>query len=60
MFSQFTHLVSNASGWAYGVVFMLALLDAILLALGIGLAVGGLVEAVRWALRRRRGQSAPP
>ena len=30
MFNQFTHLVSNASGWAYAVVFLLALLDAIL------------------------------
>lgn len=30
MFNQFTHLVSNASGWAYAVVFVLALLDAIL------------------------------
>ena len=30
MFNQFTQLVSNASGWAYAVVFVLALLDAIL------------------------------
>jgi membrane-associated protein len=30
MFNQFTHLVSNASGWAYAAVFVLALLDAIL------------------------------
>lgn len=28
MFQQFTHLVSDASGWAYGIVFLLALLDA--------------------------------
>ena len=28
MFNQFTQLVSSASGWAYGIVFLLALLDA--------------------------------
>lgn len=28
MFHQFTQLVSSASGWAYGIVFLLALLDA--------------------------------
>ena len=30
MFDQFTHLVSQASGWAYVIVFVLALLDALL------------------------------
>jgi len=29
VFSHFTHLVSDASGWAYGIVFLLALLDAV-------------------------------
>ncbi|HET8528213.1 MAG TPA: DedA family protein [Gaiellaceae bacterium] len=29
MFSNFTHLVANASGWAYGIVFLLAFLDAV-------------------------------
>jgi membrane-associated protein len=29
LFQQFTHLVSNASGWAYAVVFLLAVLDAL-------------------------------
>ena len=29
MFSHFTQLVSDASGWAYGIVFLLALLDAV-------------------------------
>ena len=29
MFDQFTNLVAEASGWAYGVVFLLALLDVI-------------------------------
>jgi membrane protein DedA with SNARE-associated domain len=28
LFEQFTQLVSSASGWAYGVVFLLALLDS--------------------------------
>ena len=30
MFHQFTQLVANASGWAYAILFVLALLDAIL------------------------------
>lgn len=30
MFTHFTELVSSASGWAYGIVFVLALLDAFL------------------------------
>jgi len=30
VFDQFTHLVANASGWAYAVLFAFALLDAIL------------------------------
>lgn len=29
MFNQFAHYVANASGWAYAVVFLLALLDAV-------------------------------
>jgi len=29
LFGHFTQLVSDASGWAYGIVFLLALLDAI-------------------------------
>ena len=29
MFDQFTQLVSDASGWAYAIVFVLALLDAL-------------------------------
>jgi membrane-associated protein len=29
LFQQFTHLVSNASGWAYAVVLLLAFLDAL-------------------------------
>ena len=30
MFDQFTQLVSDASGWAYAIVFLLAFLDALL------------------------------
>jgi membrane protein DedA with SNARE-associated domain len=30
VFTHFTHLVANASGWAYAIVFLLALLDAVL------------------------------
>jgi membrane-associated protein len=29
LFDEFTQLVSDASGWAYGIVFLLALLDAL-------------------------------
>jgi membrane protein DedA with SNARE-associated domain len=29
VFTSFTHLVANASGWAYGIVFLLAVLDAV-------------------------------
>ena len=29
VFGQFTHLVSEASGWAYGIVFLLAFLDVL-------------------------------
>ena len=29
MFDQFTQLVSDASGWAYAIIFLLALLDAL-------------------------------
>jgi membrane protein DedA with SNARE-associated domain len=30
IFGQFTHLVSAASGWAYGIVFLLAVLDVLI------------------------------
>lgn len=30
MFDQFTHLVADASGWAYTVIFLFSLLDAVL------------------------------
>jgi membrane protein DedA with SNARE-associated domain len=30
IFSQFTHLVAEASGWAYGIVFLLAVLDVLI------------------------------
>jgi membrane-associated protein len=46
-------------GYFGGQAFEHAAWKGLLLALGVGLAVGGTVEAVRWLLRRRRGQSAP-
>ena len=51
MFSQFIQLVSDASGWAYGIVFLLAVLDALLpvvpsetvvITAGVVAAAGGL------------------
>src|SRR5437764_9787730 len=47
VFNQFTHYVANASGWAYAVVSLLALLDAILPVVPSETAVitGGVVAA---------------
>lgn len=47
MFNQFTDFVANASGWAYAIVFLLALLDAILPVVPSETAVitGGVVAA---------------
>ena len=47
MFNQFTQFVTNASGWAYAIVFLLALLDAILPVVPSETAVitGGVVAA---------------
>ena len=47
MFNQFTQFVANASGWAYAIVFLLALLDAILPVVPSETAVitGGVVAA---------------
>ncbi len=51
VFGQFTHLVSAASGWAYGIVFLFAFLDALLpvvpseasvITAGVVAAAGGL------------------
>jgi membrane protein DedA with SNARE-associated domain len=51
MFNQFIRLVSDASGWAYGIVFVLAVLDALLpvvpsetvvITAGVVAAAGGL------------------
>jgi hypothetical protein len=44
LFGHFTQLVSDASGWAYAIVFLLALRD------------DG-VEVTRWALKRRHASS---
>lgn len=47
MFTQFTQFVADASGWAYAIVFLLALLDAILPVVPSETAVitGGVVAA---------------
>ena len=47
MFNQFTQFVANASGWAYAIIFLLALLDAILPVVPSETAVitGGVVAA---------------
>lgn len=47
MFNQFTQFVEDASGWAYAIVFLLALLDAILPVVPSETAVitGGVVAA---------------
>jgi membrane-associated protein len=47
-------------GYFGGRAFEHAAWKGLLLALGVGFAIAGLVEAVRWVLRRRRGHSAPP
>ena len=52
-------LYAAALGYFGGRAFENAAWKGLLLALGTGFAVGGVVEAVRWLLRRRRGQSAP-
>ena len=52
-------LYATALGYFGGRAFENAAWKGLLLALGTGFAVGGIVEAIRWLLRRRRGQSAP-
>jgi membrane-associated protein len=51
MFGQFTHLVSEASGWAYGIIFLFAFLDVLVpvvpseasvITAGVVAATGGL------------------
>jgi membrane protein DedA with SNARE-associated domain len=51
MFGQFTHLVADASGWAYGIIFLFAFLDVLVpvvpseasvITAGVVAATGGL------------------
>jgi membrane-associated protein len=51
MFGQFTHLVADASGWAYGIIFLFAFLDVLIpvvpseasvITAGVVAATGGL------------------
>ena len=48
-------LYAAALGYFGGRAFENAAWKGLLLALGVGFAIGGLTEAVRWVLRRRRG-----
>ncbi len=52
-------LYAAALGYFGGRAFENAAWKGLLLALGAGFAIAGLAEAVRWVLRRRRGQPAP-
>jgi membrane protein DedA with SNARE-associated domain len=52
-------LYATALGYFGGRAFENAAWKGLLLALGTGFAVGGIVEVIRWLLRRRRGQKAP-
>jgi membrane-associated protein len=52
-------LYATFLGYFGGRAFENAAWKGLLLALGTGFAVGGLVEAVRWLLGRRRGQRTP-
>jgi len=52
-------LYATALGYFGGRAFENAAWKGLLLALGTGFAVGGIIEGVRWVLRRRRGQNAP-
>ena len=47
MFNQFTQLVSDASGWAYGIIFLFAFLDALvpLVPSETSVITGGVVAA---------------
>jgi membrane protein DedA with SNARE-associated domain len=47
-------------GYFGGRAFEHAAWKGLLLALGVGFAITGIVEAVRWVLRRWRGQRTPP
>ena len=51
-------LYAAALGYFGGRAFENAAWKGLLLALGTGFAIGGIVEGIRWVLRRRRGQSA--
>jgi membrane protein DedA with SNARE-associated domain len=53
-------LYAASLGYFGGRAFEHAAWKGLLLALGVGFAIAGLVEAVRWVLRRRRGRSARP
>ena len=52
-------LYAASLGYFGGRAFENAAWKGLLLALGVGFAIAGIVEAVRWVLRRRRSENAP-
>jgi membrane protein DedA with SNARE-associated domain len=52
-------LYASLLGYFGGQAFEHAAWKGLLLALGVGLAIGGIVEGVRWLLHQRRDQSRP-
>jgi membrane-associated protein len=53
-------LYAAGLGYFGGRAFENAAWKGLLLALGVGFAIAGLTEVVRWVLRRRRGRQAGP
>jgi len=53
-------LYAAALGYFGGRAFENAAWKGLLLALGVGFAIAGLTEAIRWVLRRRRERQAGP
>jgi membrane-associated protein len=52
-------LYAASLGYFGGRAFENAAWKGLLLALGVGFAIAGLVEAIRWVLRRRKGRNDP-
>jgi membrane protein DedA with SNARE-associated domain len=52
-------LYAASLGYFGGRAFENAAWKGLLLALGTGFAIAGLVEAIRWVLRRRQGRNDP-
>ena len=57
--NQVWALYAASLGYFGGRAFENAAWKGLLLALGTGFAIAGLVEAIRWVLRRRQGRNDP-